>query len=257
MKTIGFIGGGRITRILLKAFTQTDFQAEKIEVFDPNSSVADSLIEYYPSISFRSDNIEPAAACELIFLAIHPPVMLETLNNIKSMVDPVTMVVSLAPKLTIEKISSVLTRNSNIARINPSASSWCRKGVNPVCFASGTDPEKRTQLLELIKPLGITPEVDESKIEAYAMISAMGHTYFWFQLKKLYDLALQFGMDPTEAKNLITLMMEGSLETLFQSELSYEEVVDLVPVKPLGPVEEQIIAYYDEYLIPLYHKIKP
>ena len=43
-------------------------------------------------------------------------------------------------------------------------------------------PELRDEILELFKPLGSIPVVSDSKIEAYAVISAMGHTYFNFQL---------------------------------------------------------------------------
>ncbi len=74
------------------------------------------------------------------------------------------------------------------------------------------------------------PEISDSKIEAYAVISAMGHTYFNFQLQKLKELAVSFGMDEDEASKAITYMFWGTTETLFNSGLSYSEVADLVPV---------------------------
>jgi pyrroline-5-carboxylate reductase len=99
--------------------------------------------------------------------------------------------------------------------------------------------------------------VEEPKIEAYAMISAMGHTYFWFQVQKLKELAVEFGMDEEEAKDVVSEMLWGTTETLFNSGLSYAEVADLVPVKPLGDVEETIKGYYDQYLKALFGKIRP
>ena len=85
----------------------------------------------------------------------------------------------------------------------------------------------------------------------------MGHTYFFFQFQKLKELAVDFGMGEEEAKAVISDMLCGTTETLFYSKLSYEEVVDLVPIKPLGEVEETIKGYYDQYLTGLYNKIKP
>jgi pyrroline-5-carboxylate reductase len=119
------------------------------------------------------------------------------------------------------------------------------------------NPAARSSLAELMKPLGALPEVEEPKIEAYAMISAMGHTYFWFQIQKLKELAMLFGMTGEEAEKVITGMMDGTVKTLFQSGLDYEEVTDLVPVKPLASVESLISGLYDDHLIPLYNKIKP
>jgi len=89
------------------------------------------------------------------------------------------------------------------------------------------------------------------------MISAMGHTYFWFQLEKLKELAISFGMEEQEAKDVISDMLWGTAETLFNSGLTYDEVVDLVPVKPLGEIEETIKGYYDLYLTALFSKIRP
>jgi pyrroline-5-carboxylate reductase len=154
-------------------------------------------------------------------------------------------------------MSAQLGGYSNIARMNPSASTFVNKGVNPICFSPEMPAKKRDHLLKLMRPLGFLPEVEESKIEAYAVISAMGHTYFFFQIQKLKELAINFGMDKKEAQKAITEMLNGTTETLFNADLSYEEVADLVPIKPLGEVEETIKGYYDQYLIGLYNKIKP
>jgi hypothetical protein len=39
--------------------------------------------------------------------------------------------------------------------------------------------------------------------------------------------------------------------------MTYSEVADLVPVKPMGEVEETIKGYYDQYLNGIFAKIKP
>jgi pyrroline-5-carboxylate reductase len=115
----------------------------------------------------------------------------------------------------------------------------------------------RNSVLELLGILGKVPVVNESKIEAYAVISAMGSTYFWFQLQKLKELAVEYGMDEAEAKEVILQMMKGTIHTLFNSDIPTAEVMDLVPVKPIGEYEEMIKAYYTEKLNGIYQKIKP
>jgi len=257
MKTIGFIGGGRITRILLNGLTSQVMKLDGVSVYDPDQQVLDKLKARFPAISVSSQNLNAAAAADCIFLAVHPPMMMDTLTVIKPLIRPSSTIVSLAPKFTIEKIRSVLTGNTDIARINPSASSYINQGINPISFSADMSPQSRIDLQNLMAPLGKLPEVEEPKIEAYALISAMGHTYFWFQIQKLKELAIEFGMTPAEAEDTITGMLDGTAKTLFQSGLDYAGVTDLVPVKPLGAVEETIKAHYDESLIPLSNKIKP
>jgi pyrroline-5-carboxylate reductase len=256
-KSIGFIGGGRITRIFLTAFENASEAFKQILVFDPQEAVLNTLKAGFPGITITSKDLLTAAGVDFVFLAVHPPVIMETLAKIKDVLKPGAILISLAPKLTIQKMSEAAGGFSNIVRINPSASSIINKGLNPVCFSSSMTKAQRASVIELMQPLGALPEVAEHKIEAYAMISAMGHTYFWPQIQKLKELAISFGMDEAEAQSVIAEMLDGTSETLFNSRLTYAEVVDLVPVKPLLEVESTISGFYDQYLTVLFNKIKP
>jgi len=255
-KSIGFIGGGRITKIFLVAFKKAGVTIDQVRVFDPQEAELGVLKRQFPDIVSSSNDISEAAAADIVFLAVHPPKIIETLNNIKEKLKPDSIIISLAPKVTIQKMMDALGGFSNIARINPSASSIINKGLNPVCFSPSMSHEKREMVIELMAPLGTMPEIAEHKVEAYAMISAMGHTYFWPQIQKMQELAISFGMDESEAKSVITEMLNGTSDTLFKSGLSYAEVVDLVPVKPLHEVESTINGYFEEYLTALFNKIK-
>jgi pyrroline-5-carboxylate reductase len=109
----------------------------------------------------------------------------------------------------------------------------------------------------LLKLLGETKTVDEKKIEAYAVVSAMGPTYFWFQIQRLKELAMEFAMDEKEAEDTIELMLLGATRTLFHSGETSEAVMDLVPTKPMGEYEAETAARYNEKLRAIYAKIKP
>lgn len=255
MKTISFIGGGRITRILLQAFKNANVTFNKIVVFDINEASLTALKSKFQQIEVTT-NPEDSAKAELVVMAVHPPVVIETLEKIKGGLAADTVFLSLTPKFTIEKLKSILGL-ANIARMNPSASTIVNKGVNPVSFSQSFDGAKKQALLTLVNPLGYIPQVEDSKIEAYAVISAMGHTYFNFQLQKLKELAVSFGMDDAEAAKTISNMLWGTTETLFNAGMTFNEVNDLVPVKPMNEVEETIKGYYDQYLNGIYNKIKP
>jgi pyrroline-5-carboxylate reductase len=256
-KSLGFIGGGRITKIILQAFENDGIVFEKVVVTDTSKEVLNSLKDKFPKIIVTTDNMQEVVQNEIVFVALHPPALIDTLIKIKDFLSMESVLVSLAPKLTIEKISVALGGLPNIARMNPSASAIVNKGVNPITFSKDMQVEVKNKLLELVRSLGSTPVVEESKIEAYAVITAMGHTYYFFQIQKLKELAVSFGMNDKEAQTVITEMLAGTTETLFHSGLSYPEVADLIPVKPLGAVEEIIKSYYDEYLNAIFNKIKP
>jgi pyrroline-5-carboxylate reductase len=84
----------------------------------------------------------------------------------------------------------------------------------------------------------------------------MGPTYLWFQLQELRDLAVSFSMDSEEAESGIAEMVVGTAHTFFKSGMPAEDVMDLIPVKPLGEEEKIIRAMYRSKLGPLYEKLK-
>ena len=76
--TLGFIGGGRITRIFLQAFKHKSVDFESIVVFEPNSETSDLLFKQFPEIKIADSPAKPALQ-DIVFLAVHPPVIMETL----------------------------------------------------------------------------------------------------------------------------------------------------------------------------------
>ncbi len=253
--TIGFIGGGRITKIFLQAFKNADFELESVKVFDPNADTLEKLTAAFPQIK-KSETAAAAASQQIVFLAVHPPVMMETLQNIKDAVTESTIVVSLAPKITIEKMAAVLP-TKKLARMIPNATSFINEGFNPVTCAAGFEGKEKKQLLKLLKVLGKTFETDEAKLEGYAIVSAMLPTYFWFQWQELEKIALETGLSEKDAKKAVKQTLKKALKLYYKSDLTPAEVMDLIPVKPIGENEAEIKNILNTKLLGLFAKIKP
>jgi pyrroline-5-carboxylate reductase len=253
-QSIGFIGGGRVTRIILQAFMK-DAHFSKIVVTDTNPDVASNLKKIFPQIQI--DNASTAASQSIVFISLHPPVVMDTLEIINSSINNNAIVVSLAPKITIAKIFSKLSKTKNIARLIPNATSYINEGYNPVCFSSEFDRDGKQKIFDILKFLGNTFEVQEEKLESYAIMSAMLPTYFWFQWKELAEIGQKMGLSEKESNDSINNTLIASLNLMFKSGLSLTDVMDLIPVKPIGEHEAQITEIYRTKLIGLFEKIKP
>jgi pyrroline-5-carboxylate reductase len=252
----GFIGGGRITQLFLEAWKNQGNLPAKIWVSDNNAEVLESLKKKYPSIETAlADNGKPSS-CDLVFLALHPPAIAAVLDEIRGKLKPSAFLISLAPKVSIDKMISALSGFARIVRMIPNAPSVIHEGYNPVCFSPALNENERSSLLHLFKIWGESPEVDEEKLEAYAILSAMGPTYFWFQLQQLRTLGGSFGLTQKETDQALYEMIKGAAKTLFKSGLAYDEVVNLIPVKPLGEEEQGIRQIYETRLTGLYSKLK-
>jgi len=257
MKTtsIGFIGGGRITKIFLQAFQNKALDLDSVLVYEPNTDTASALKKQFPQIDIAETPEEPAGQ-GIVFLAVHPPMMMETLANIKAAITADSIIVSLAPKISMEKMAAALP-SEKLVRMIPNATSFINKGYNPVAFHNSVNEEEIQSLLQLFGILGKTMEVEESMLEGYAVVSAMLPTYFWFQWKKMEEIAMKTGFSETDAKKVIKDTLSRSIKLYYKSDLTPEEVIDLIPVKPIGENEEQIEQILETKLLGLFDKIKP
>ncbi len=254
--TVGFVGGGRITRILLAGWNRVERLPSRVVVADPNSEALANLEARFPRVETTGD-LAAAAAQDVVFLATHPPALPEAAGRVGGALRPTSVLVSFAPKFTIAKLSALLNGFDRIARCNPNAPSVVGAGMNPVVFGAGLGAADRETVRALLAPLGEAPEVAEEKIEAYAVLTAMGPTYLWFQMQALRELAVSFGLSGSEADAGLERMVCGAARTLVGSGLSPADVMDLVPVKPLADMEPQVLELYRTRLPAIFQKIKP
>lgn len=255
-QSIGFIGGGRITRIFLEGWTRAQQVPPNITVSDPNVDVLEALQARCPAILTTTDNA--LAACrDVVFLAVHPALIAEVLAELRDHLQPDAIVVSLAPAFTLANLSGLLGGFDRLARVIPNAPSIIGAGYNPQVLGAALGMAEQTRLAGLLAPLGECPEVAEDKLEAYALLTGMGPTYFWFQLQTLRELAVGFGLDDAEITAALKGMVGGATLTLLESGLSPAEVMNLIPVKPLAGMEPQVAEIYRTCLPALYQQIKP
>lgn len=255
-KSLGFIGGGRIARIILSGFKKAGKMPAKIVASDTNPDVLKKLQAGFPDVQIALNNNREPAAQDLVFLGLHPPAISGSLVDFKDSIKSDAVLISLAPKLSVAKLRDGLGGFDRIVRMIPNAASIIGQGFNPIVFSGALNRQEKEEIKVLLGTLGKCPEVAENKLEAYAIVTAMGPTYLWFQWQQLCDLAESFGMSSSEAKTGVAEMVAGAVNTLLESGMTPEEVMDLIPVKPLEEEEQIIRAMYKSKLEPLYEKLK-
>jgi pyrroline-5-carboxylate reductase len=254
ISTIGLIGGGRISKIFLQGFYNKWITFESIKVFEPIAENFKKLAKIYPDIE-KTEKIDEVAKQGIVILAVHPPLILETLEKIKNSVNEKTVVVSLAPKITLAKMASVLP-TKKLVRMIPNATSFINKGFNPLTFHLEMEQKNQIQIKRFFKPLGKTFETEENKLESYAIASAMLPTYFWFQFYEIERIASETGLTVKEARKSVKSTLKRAIDLYYDSDLTPAEVMDLIPVKPIGRHETEIMDMYEVSLIELWGKIK-
>jgi len=255
-QTVGFVGGGRVARIILGGWRRTGTPLPAVVVSDADAAVLERLHAEFPAITCTADN-RVAGAQPVVLFGMHPPAFPAVLEEIKASLRGDAVLVSLAPKWSISRICGALGGFDRIVRVIPNAPSLVNAGYNPVAFSDRLSAVERSLVLSLLSPLGACPEVPEATLEAYAIVSAMGPTYLWPQLYQLVELGREFGMSDAAAREATVGMMHGALKTMTESGLSADGVMDLIPVKPMAAFEPEFRKAYADTLGALHRKLVP
>jgi pyrroline-5-carboxylate reductase len=255
-RAIGFIGGGRVCRILLAGLKRVGRLPSTIVVSDQDPAVLERLRKEFPTITALPNANGQAASQDLVFLGLHPPAMGAGMAEIGSKLKKGAVLISLAPKWPMAKMSQALGGFSRLARAIPNAPSLVNRGYNPICFSDALASSERQEIRDLFANWGEAPEVPEESLEAYAIIAAMGPTYLWYQLYQLAELGGSFGLTPQAASTAVQAMVKGALSTMTDAGLTPSEVMDLVPVKPLSGIETTVKDAYVSTLSGLHRKLK-
>jgi pyrroline-5-carboxylate reductase len=257
MESIGFIGAGRCARILLGGLERAGAFPGSILASDPSEAARNRLQQDHPFVRAVGADNRAAARADVVFLSLHPPVFEGVMGEIVGSLRPGQWVVSLAPKITLARLSAGLGGHVHVARFLPNAPSIVNQGHNPLAIAQGVPQAARASLRTLLGHLGTVVEVPEEKIEAYALTAAMGPTYHWFQWQELVHLAEQYGLSADQARAAVREMLKGALATFFDAGLPEDKVMDLVPVRPLAEDEETIRNIYRTRLAAIRARITP
>jgi pyrroline-5-carboxylate reductase len=251
--SISLIGSGRVARIMLGGWKRADALPSTILAFDANPAAVAALQADFPSV--RAASLAETAGADLVFGALHPPAMPEMLAAIAGKLKEQALFCSLAPKIKLAVLKEKLGGFGRLARMNPNSPGIIGQGYNPIAFADDLPAAARQRLLALLRPLGKSPEVAENLIESYAVISAMGPTYFGFQFAEVERLAHSFGLDADAARKAMRAMLHGTADLLFASDLPREVVLDLVPVRPMADHEAEIARMLQQQLSGIYAKL--
>ncbi|MCA1732236.1 MAG: NAD(P)-binding domain-containing protein [Acidobacteria bacterium] len=256
MDRYGFIGAGRVARIIVEAAIRAGAPPSSVLVTDPAPEPLAAITTAFPGIAVGQPDAV-ASSSSIVFLAVHPPVLESVLTGLASTLRPEAIVISLAPRVPFERILALLPPGTTAARLIPNAPAALGRGFNPVAFPESLPLDRRDEVLARLAFLGRLPVVPEEQLEGWAVITGMGPTYFWPQMLLLERLGAEFGLDAAELRQGVAETVAGSAVLLAEGSRTPAAVLDLVPFHPLREDEPAIAALWEERLRALYRKLTP
>ena len=240
--TTAFIGGGRMGGAMLRACA-VQYPENMIHLVDPDTN----RLRDFKDLTNVTTYTEPYSALnnmDTIVIAVKPQVAREVTSQIKNLLNPGHVIVSIMAGVSLESLRGMLG-HPKIVRAMPNTPSQIGKGVSVFYESPGMSNSDIVMAKRIFEACGRCIQVDtEKSIDIATAISGSGPAYSFYLAEHMCRAARELGLSKEEADSLVYSTLEGSLLLWKHSQVRADELRGQV-TSP-GGTTEAAITYFDQ-----------
>ena len=229
-ETVGFIGGGNMTRAIAAGLLDKDFDAARLAIAEPLDSQRELLKELLPGIFSSKDNAEVVARSQCLVLAVKPQVIAAVCKDLASAVQLAKpLVISIAAGPRIDDIDTWLGGGNAVVRVMPNQPALLGKGISGIYGndkVSAAQMAVATEILSAVGPVVTVP--NEVDIDAVTAVSGSGPAYFYLLIDLIAKTGIELGLDETASNQLALETALGAATLAKQSGESMDTLISRV-----------------------------
>ncbi|AFS79406.1 pyrroline-5-carboxylate reductase ProC [Gottschalkia acidurici 9a] len=227
MYKIGFIGLGNMGYAIVKGLLSSE-KGENIAFYDIDKSKQDSIVKEL-GIALRQSNVDVAKNSKYIILAIKPQFYSECLSEIKDSLDANSVIISIAPGITIDSLKDVFGKSAKIVRVMPNTPSLVSEGMSVLSFSKDNFSEEETEdIKNIFKSCGEIEIIEEKFMDAIVPISGSSPAYIYMMIEALADGGVLLGLPRKLSYKLAAQSVLGSAKMVLETETHPGELKDAV-----------------------------
>ena len=241
---LSFIGCGVMGESMAAGLLRRDLiDPKNIAASHPRESRRSDLVQKHGIAVFES-NAEAAKAAvghanSAVVLCIKPQRLERVLSDLKGVLHPDQLVISIVAGATIEKLASDLG-TAKVVRAMPNTPSQIGAGITAWTCTVAVGEVERGHVREILTALGKELFVEtENMIDMATALSATGPTYIFMVMEALTDAGVHLGFSRDMAKELVHETMLGSLKFAIATHKHPAELRNMV-TSPGGTSAEAI-----------------
>lgn len=215
-KTLAMIGVGKLGEALIAGLLKNSALDKADVTGSVGRETSIARVENKLGIQVLRDNRAACAGKDIIVLAVKPQNMDRVLKEIKDVLKPGQLVISVAASVTTSFVEERLG-DIAVVRAMPNTPSVMNAGMTGLCGgkAAGENELKTTEAI--FKCVGETVFVDESLMDAVTALSASGPAYLYVVIESLAEAGVKLGI-PRETSTLLAAQtMFGASKMVLES----------------------------------------
>ena len=226
MMKIGFFGAGKMAEGILSAIEDKSsvVMAEKVE------SRAVELVKRYGVVT--TDSLSAVAeSAKTIFLAVRPQDVDEVAKEVRPLLKPSQLLVSIVAGKTLAKLRKAFGPSVRLVRVMPNLALRANAGMCAVCPAANAKPADVRQVTRILGGAGATVVLKERDFDAVTALSGSGPAYFAYMEEAMVEGGVKLGLKPDVARLLAEQTMYGTAKFLRESGMALRPFIEGVCTK--------------------------
>ena len=226
---IGFIGLGNMATAMIGGMIEKKIAKPEDFIGSDHSLQALEKIGTKFNIRAINSNVEVAETADILFLAVKPIFLEEVITEIKTVVRPETLIVSIVAGKTLSFIKTAFGReNVKVVRCMPNTPALVLEGCTGVCTDQYVTEEELAQVLGLLRSFGTASVVPERLMDVVVGVSGSSPAYVFMFIEAMADEAVAEGMPRQQAYEFAAQAVLGSAKLVLETGMHPGELKDMV-----------------------------
>jgi pyrroline-5-carboxylate reductase len=214
---IGFLGAGQMATALAKGWSKAGLLDAARSRASDLFAEARTAFESATRIHATAVNAEAVAGVDVVVLAVKPQVMPAVLADLKPVVTPRHLVISIAAGWTLESLAAGLPSGTRLVRVMPNTP--CLVGASAAAYAAGPSAtaEDKATVQRLLQAVGTAVELPEHLLDAVTGLSGSGPAYVFVLIEALADGGVKAGLPRNVAQALAAQTVFGAAKMVLET----------------------------------------
>lgn len=249
MKTVGFIGFGKMNQMLARGFLDTG-------ILDPGQVVISTrtrekttdLIAAFPGVRLLGSNRELAGAADLIIIGVRPLDVPGILTGIRDVKEGDVHIISIAGCVRIEEMIRI--HPGRISRLFPSLCSTVGEGISLCCHHDAVNPDEARFVEELFSSISRVMVIEEELFEPAGDMMSCGPALITKMLMEFADAGARHSTLDLEICRQMVLATAFGTALMLQEGMQAEDLISRVATP--GGITEEGVKILERGLPPIF-----
>lgn len=214
---IGFLGAGQMASALAAGWSQAGLlDPSRALAADPFPAARDKFTQT-SGVKAVATNREVVEACDVLVLAVKPQVIAAVLAEVRPLLKPRHLVISIAAGVTLQTLSETLGSGTRLVRVMPNTP--CLVGASAAGYAAGTaaTPDDVALVGNLFGAVGKAFALPEHLLDAVTGLSGSGPAFIYVLIEALADGGVRVGLPREVAQALAAQTVFGAAKMVLET----------------------------------------